>query len=166
MEQRAEKLTGPRLVNKLPVFYGTRRFITTFTSTRHYNGILSSWNGASSGRHTQRVAANILNKQSWTESNLGFGRSANNASPSKHALLWNTSFLPLLANRIHYTIASYKLMCWQLYQWSRWSSTDVASVCHVESPSSLGLGLETFTQLIDHWLWLLQMNLHLKPSAL
>jgi hypothetical protein len=38
--------------------------------------------------------------------------------------------LPLLAISTHYTIASYKLMCWQLHQWSRWSSIDVASVCH------------------------------------
>jgi hypothetical protein len=27
-----EKLTGLQLVKKFPVFYGTRRFITTFTS--------------------------------------------------------------------------------------------------------------------------------------
>jgi len=30
-----EKLTGSQLVGKLPAFYGTRRFITTFTSARH-----------------------------------------------------------------------------------------------------------------------------------
>jgi len=30
-----EKLTGPRLVKKFPAFYGTRRFITAFTSARH-----------------------------------------------------------------------------------------------------------------------------------
>jgi hypothetical protein len=30
-----EKLTGLQLVNKFPVFYGTRRFITAFTSARH-----------------------------------------------------------------------------------------------------------------------------------
>ena len=30
-----EKLTGAQLVNKLPAFYGTRRFITAFTSSRH-----------------------------------------------------------------------------------------------------------------------------------
>jgi hypothetical protein len=30
-----EKLTGLQLVNKFPAFYGTRRFITTFTSARH-----------------------------------------------------------------------------------------------------------------------------------
>jgi hypothetical protein len=35
---------------------------------------------------------------------------------------------------MHYTVASYKLMCWQLHQWSRWSSIDVASVCHFEGP--------------------------------
>ena len=29
------KLTGLRLVKKFPAFYGTRRFITTFTSARH-----------------------------------------------------------------------------------------------------------------------------------
>jgi hypothetical protein len=28
-------LTGPQLVKKLPAFYGTRRFITAFTTTRH-----------------------------------------------------------------------------------------------------------------------------------
>jgi hypothetical protein len=30
-----EKLTGPQLVKKFPAFYGTRRFITTFTTVRH-----------------------------------------------------------------------------------------------------------------------------------
>jgi hypothetical protein len=30
-----EKLTDSDLVNRFPTFYGTRRFITTFTSTRH-----------------------------------------------------------------------------------------------------------------------------------
>jgi len=30
-----EKLPGFRLVKKLPEFYGTRRFITAFTSARH-----------------------------------------------------------------------------------------------------------------------------------
>ena len=30
-----EKLTGSQLVNKFPTFYGTRRFITAFTSARH-----------------------------------------------------------------------------------------------------------------------------------
>jgi len=30
-----EKLTGLHLVQKLPAFYGTRRFMTAFTSARH-----------------------------------------------------------------------------------------------------------------------------------
>ena len=30
-----EKLTGPQLVNKFPMFYTSRKFITAFTSARH-----------------------------------------------------------------------------------------------------------------------------------
>ena len=30
-----EKLTGFQLVKKFPAFYGTRKFITAFTSARH-----------------------------------------------------------------------------------------------------------------------------------
>jgi hypothetical protein len=30
-----EKLTGLQLLKKFPAFYGTRRFITAFTSARH-----------------------------------------------------------------------------------------------------------------------------------
>jgi hypothetical protein len=30
-----EKLTGPQLFKKFPKFYGTRKFITPFTSARH-----------------------------------------------------------------------------------------------------------------------------------
>jgi hypothetical protein len=30
-----EKLTGPQLVKKFPAFYGTRRFITVYTTARH-----------------------------------------------------------------------------------------------------------------------------------
>ena len=36
-----EKLTGSQLFKKFPTFYGTRRFITTFTSARHPVPILS-----------------------------------------------------------------------------------------------------------------------------
>ena len=35
-----EKLTGLQLVKKFPAFYGTRRFITAFTTARH---LLLSW---------------------------------------------------------------------------------------------------------------------------
>jgi hypothetical protein len=35
MEHSPEKLTLPQLVKKFPTFYGTRRFITAFTSARH-----------------------------------------------------------------------------------------------------------------------------------
>jgi hypothetical protein len=38
-----EQLTGLQLVEKLPAFYGTRRFITAFTSARHLS-ILSQFN--------------------------------------------------------------------------------------------------------------------------
>jgi hypothetical protein len=30
-----EKLTDPHLIKKIPAFYGTRRFITTFTTSQH-----------------------------------------------------------------------------------------------------------------------------------
>jgi hypothetical protein len=39
-----EKLTGLHLVKKFPVFYGTRRFITAFTSARPTVSILSQLN--------------------------------------------------------------------------------------------------------------------------
>jgi hypothetical protein len=39
-----EKLTGPQLVKKFPTFYGTRRFITTFTSAQPPVRILSQIN--------------------------------------------------------------------------------------------------------------------------
>jgi len=32
-----EKLTVPQLVKKFPTFYGTRRFITTFTTARQWS---------------------------------------------------------------------------------------------------------------------------------
>ena len=37
-----EKLTGLQVVKKFPAFYGTRRFITAFTSSRH---LYQSWAG-------------------------------------------------------------------------------------------------------------------------
>jgi hypothetical protein len=39
-----EKLTGLQLVKKFPAFYGTRRFITAFTSIRQPVSILSKFN--------------------------------------------------------------------------------------------------------------------------
>jgi hypothetical protein len=41
-----EKLTSFQLLKKLPAFYGTRRFITAFTSARHLS--LSSINSMQS----------------------------------------------------------------------------------------------------------------------
>jgi hypothetical protein len=38
-----EKLTGFQLVKKFPAFYGTRGFITAFTSTRHLSLSWASW---------------------------------------------------------------------------------------------------------------------------
>jgi hypothetical protein len=38
-----EKLTGLQLVKKLPTFYGTRRFINTFTSAHHLSLYWASW---------------------------------------------------------------------------------------------------------------------------
>jgi len=39
-----QKLTGLQLVKKFPAFYGTRRFITTFTRARQLSSILSQLN--------------------------------------------------------------------------------------------------------------------------
>jgi hypothetical protein len=41
-----EKITGSQLVKKFPAFYGTRRFITTFTSARHLS---LSWSSSHRG---------------------------------------------------------------------------------------------------------------------
>jgi hypothetical protein len=49
------------------------------------------------------------------------------------------NFPSLLANRNHYTIASYKAMLWQFLWWSREASNDATSVCQVEGPSSFYL---------------------------
>jgi len=38
-----EKLTGFQLVKKFPAFYGTRRFITAFTSACHLSPLLYPW---------------------------------------------------------------------------------------------------------------------------
>ena len=38
-----EKLTGPHLVKKFPAFYGTRRFVTAFTTARHLSVSRASW---------------------------------------------------------------------------------------------------------------------------
>jgi len=35
-----QKLTGSQLVKKLPAYYGTRRFITAFTSAHHVQGYM------------------------------------------------------------------------------------------------------------------------------
>ena len=40
MDAPPEKLTGAQLIKKFPVFYGTRRFIIAFTTSRH---LFLSW---------------------------------------------------------------------------------------------------------------------------
>jgi hypothetical protein len=37
------KLTVAQLVNKFPAFYGTRRFITVFTTARHWSLSWARW---------------------------------------------------------------------------------------------------------------------------
>jgi hypothetical protein len=52
-----EKLTGFQLVKKFPAFYGTRRFITAFTSARHLS--LSSPSSIPTS-HTLKIHLNII----------------------------------------------------------------------------------------------------------
>jgi len=49
-----EKLTGFQLVKTFPTFYGTRRFITTFTSVRYLS---LSWGR---GNYIHKILANIM----------------------------------------------------------------------------------------------------------
>jgi hypothetical protein len=53
-----EKLTGLQLVKKFPAFYGTRRFIAAFTSTRHLS--LSWASLIQSTSHFLKIHLNII----------------------------------------------------------------------------------------------------------
>ena len=56
-----EKLTGSQLVKKCPSFYGTRRFITAFTSARHLSLSYSrSIQSVPSPSHFLKIHFNIL----------------------------------------------------------------------------------------------------------
>ena len=49
----SEKLTGSQLVKKFPTFYGTRRFITAFTSARH---LTLSWGSSIQSIHPHPIS--------------------------------------------------------------------------------------------------------------
>ena len=49
-----EKLTGSQLVKKFPAFYGTRKFITPFTSARHLSLSWASSNQSTPPHHISR----------------------------------------------------------------------------------------------------------------
>jgi hypothetical protein len=53
-----EKLTGSQLVKKFSAFYGTRRFITAFTSARHLS--LSWASSIQSTSHFLKIHPNII----------------------------------------------------------------------------------------------------------
>ena len=55
-----EILTRPRLFKKFPEFYGTRRFITAFTTARHMSlsGAISTWSIRPS--HFIKIQLNII----------------------------------------------------------------------------------------------------------
>ena len=51
-----QKLTGSQLVKKFPTFYGTRRFITAFTSARH----LSQLYPVHTSSHFLKIYLNVI----------------------------------------------------------------------------------------------------------
>ena len=56
-----EKLTGSQLVKKFPAFYGTRRFITAFTSARHLSlSCASSTQSITPTSHFLKIHLNII----------------------------------------------------------------------------------------------------------
>jgi hypothetical protein len=55
-----EKPTGPPLVKKFPAFYGTRRFIITFTKARYLSLSWTSWTQSMPPYPTSRRSISIL----------------------------------------------------------------------------------------------------------
>ena len=54
------KLTGLQLINKFPAFYGTRRFITAFTSTHHLSLSWASSIQSITQSHFLKIHLNII----------------------------------------------------------------------------------------------------------
>ena len=81
-----EKLTGLQLVKKLPAFYGTRRFITAFTSVRQLS---LSWAVPKYHSRSETVSVNI----SWQ---ITFGQ-AGVVSTSPNPTSWRTTLCRLSA---------------------------------------------------------------------
>jgi hypothetical protein len=73
MEQRltVEKLTVSQLVKKFPAFYGTRRFITAFTTARHLS---LSWASSIQSMHHRTSWRYILILSSYLCLGLASGR--------------------------------------------------------------------------------------------
>ena len=59
-----EKLTNPQIVNKFPAYYGTRRFITAFTTARHLPLSWARWI-KSMPHPTSRRAILISSIRAW-----------------------------------------------------------------------------------------------------
>ena len=55
-----EKLTGSQIVKKFPAFYGTRRFITAFSSARHLSLFLASSIQSVPPSHFLKIHLNII----------------------------------------------------------------------------------------------------------
>ena len=131
-----EKLTGLQLVKKFPTFYGTWRFITTFTSARHLS---LSWASSiqSIPRHTTswRSILILSSHTPWFPQRPPSSRIPHqnpvHALPLIHCLIVFPFFLKYMVN------AEYMISSWPLRQNLHWWSLIISSAYGVNIESRM-----------------------------
>jgi hypothetical protein len=141
------KLTISQLVHKFSTFYGTRSFISTFTSAHHLSLAWARWIQSLSPRHDASSGCGWrgglqyrgLLQIDWISSRgqptrggpptWGVVRGANNSSPSKTALLrnrctflsrsnyWHLNSCPTVASRL---VSRRRSNPWRVFVVGRW----------------------------------------------